>query len=341
MIKKMFLLVLLIMIVNFTYGEKLGTLTDVINPYMLKVDNGNLYVIEGPVIYIYDLKNFKLKNKFGKKGDGPEEFRVVPTTNGGNVNIGIYSKFVLVNSIGKVSYFTKDGKFIKEIRTLGNYRAYKPLGNKFVGFGGYSRKKNIQSIYLSIYDSFQEKGVPFFNQQVFYNQGDVKPFYMYGPNFFTYDNKIYVEKNKDKILVYDQNGKKISSININQGYKKQLVRKKDEKRYLNYFKNNPAFKNIYMNIKRDIKYSKYFPGIRLFYIFDQKIYIIRWSDSKEETGIAVFDLKGKLLKETKVSFKMKSAMSSYAFTISNDVLYQLIENEDDETKWDLYATEIK
>ena len=326
---------------NFNYGKKIGTITDVVNPYSLQIDNGNLYIVEGPVVYIYSLKNLKQIKKFGKKGEGPKEFMVLPTANMGNINIEIYSKYILINSIGKISFFSKDGKYLKEMRTSGNYNSFKVFGNKFVGFGGFSRVKNIEFIHLRIYDSLQSKGLDFFKQQNFYNPGEVNPFLLYGPNFFTADDKIYVEKNKDEIQVFDQSGKHVSTIDINQGYKKKLVKNSDKNKYLNYFKNEPAFKSMYRNIKRDVNFFKYFPGIRLFELSGKRIYVIRWTGNNDKTDIGVYDLNGKLIRNIQVPFIMKDTMIPYAYTINNDILYQLIENEEDESKWDVFSTEIK
>ena len=37
---------------------------------------------------------------------------------------------------------------------------------------------------------------------------------------------------------------------------------------------------------------------------------------------------------------MKNLMTAYAYTIKNGIIYQLIENENNEGKWDLHATNI-
>ncbi len=339
--RKIIFMFLSILLISFMFGKKIGTITDLINPYSLRVDNGKLYIVEGTSIYIYSLKGLKLENKFGKKGEGPEEFRVAPRTNMGNVNIEIYSDFILVNSLGKISFFSKDGEYQKEIRASGNWRSFKYLGDKFVGFGGFSREKNIQFIHLRIYDDLQKNGIDFFKQQVFFNQGNVNPFLFHGPNFYTVNGKIYVEKDKNRILVFDKIGNQISSIDVNKGYRKVLVTDKDRSKFLNYFKTHPSFKELYGRVKRDIKLNKYLPGIKLFLFADNKFYLIRWTSSDSKQDIAVFDLNGKLIKKAQTTFLMKDMMIPYAFTISNDLLYQLIENKDEEGNWDLFATPIK
>jgi hypothetical protein len=94
-------------------------------------------------------------------------------------------------------------------------------------------------------------------------------------------------------------------------------------------------------IKRDIKFPKYFPGIKFFNFADRKLYIIRWTGTKDKQKFAVFDLEGKFLKKALVPFYMKDTILPYAYAIGNGILYQLVENKDTEGKWDLHAADIK
>ena len=149
--KTITLSLVLLFIVSIIYSKKLGTLSDIVNPFSITIDSGNVYIVEGPKVYIYSLKDLNFIKKFGKKGEGPEEFRTAPMTNMGNIMIDVYSEFILVNSLGKLSYFSKDGKYQKEIRATGNWRSFKLLSKKFVGFGGIRREENIRFISLKKY----------------------------------------------------------------------------------------------------------------------------------------------------------------------------------------------
>jgi uncharacterized protein YlbG (UPF0298 family) len=72
-------------------------------------------VTQEATVFIYSLKDFKLVKKFGKAGEGPREFRILPQL---PLNIDARTDQIIVNSFGKVSYFTKQGEFIKEVKTL-------------------------------------------------------------------------------------------------------------------------------------------------------------------------------------------------------------------------------
>ena len=71
--------------------------------------------------------------------------------------------------------------------------------------------------------------------------GEVNPFYMIGPFFYTCEDKIYVEKDKNIIQVFNKEGNLLSSIDTNIKYKKLLFTKKHKNNFLNYYKTEPAF----------------------------------------------------------------------------------------------------
>jgi hypothetical protein len=340
--KRFIAIIIFLLVINLVYAKKVGTLTEVINPYAIEVDGGKLFIVEGPVIYIYSLNDLKLEKKFGRRGEGPEEFMITPQINMGNVMLDIYPEYLLVNSLRRISYFSKDGTYQKEIRANSLWGAYKPLGKQFVGFGSTFMEEGIRYIAIKLYDSSIKKGTVFFKHKVFINPNiEVLPFLIHGPAFYTCDNKMYIEKDKKVVLVYDQEGKNIASLDINQNYEKEKVTKEYKTRYLDYFKTEPALKELYEMIKRDIKFPKYFPGINFFNFADRKLYIIRWTGTKDKRKFAVFDLEGKFLKKALVPFYMKDTILPYAYAIGNGILYQLVENEDTDGKWDLYAADIK
>jgi hypothetical protein len=80
------------------------------------------------------LKDFALKRKFGKPGQGPQEFAPTPGSTG-SLTIYPQTDSIVINSPGKVSFYTKDGKFIKEMKfsagLMGGF--YQPIGSQFAG----------------------------------------------------------------------------------------------------------------------------------------------------------------------------------------------------------------
>jgi hypothetical protein len=73
-VKRIFLVFLLFFLTVSVFAGKQVILAELVNPDSIAVDQYQVYITEGTSIYIYDLENFKLKTKFGKRGEGPNEF---------------------------------------------------------------------------------------------------------------------------------------------------------------------------------------------------------------------------------------------------------------------------
>ena len=334
--------VIILLVLSPIYAKKVGVITGVDNPFLMEVKDQQIYLVERTNIYIYSLNDLKLKKMFGREGEGPGEFRVRSTTNMGSVIIDVYPEYILVNSLGKISFFTREGEYIKEIKARQTYGGFKPLGNKFIGYGSVT-ENNRDYRTVKIYDPELKESKEIFREDFFYSLSGqyFKPLHLVGPLFYVCNEKIFIEKDKDSVSLFENNGKFLYSLDINKGYKKVKLTPADEKKYLDYYKKEPAFKQYFEIIRMLIKFPEYFPGIRFFHVEDQKIYIIRWTGKEDKSEIDVFDLKGKLLKKALVPFFEKDAMMPYAYSINHGRLYQLVENEDNEEKWDFYVTEIE
>ena len=133
------------------YGvAKVVSLDQLNSPFYLRVDHRQLYVSDGPTLSIFDLKEFKRLKKFGRQGEGPGEFMVSPTQNLGSFLFDILDNHIIVQTIGKISYFTINGKFVKEIRT--SRFGLKPIGEDFVGFGSDGDAEGTPFLTINLYD---------------------------------------------------------------------------------------------------------------------------------------------------------------------------------------------
>ena len=116
--------------IDLSAGTRVVALPGIMQPDIFKTDSDIMVVAQKASISIYSLKDFKMLKTFGKEGEGPGEFRLLPV--GSGLEIDIFPEAIVVNSIGKISFFDRTGQFIKEkkINTLGRML---PLGKKFVG----------------------------------------------------------------------------------------------------------------------------------------------------------------------------------------------------------------
>ncbi len=317
------------------FGNKRVVLNDVLTPESVTVDKENIYITEKYKVHAYSKKIFKNLFQFGQSGQGPSEFMVIPQM---PINIDVNSDNILVNSFGKLSVFSKKGKFIEEKKLeSGFYYFLKILGVNYISRGvitdnnviystfniNDSNLKKIKEIYR-IADDFQPgKGTLLFNSIFQYDSFGEKIIFTEGTDFLI------------KIL----NNKGEQETCFSYDYKKIIIPSKFKKKVISFLKNSPKTKN-YFYLMKPIKFPKYFPSIREMRYSNNKVYVITYKQKNNQSELFIFTLKGKLLKKSWISIKKANVVEFNPFTINDNCLYQV--NEDiEEEKWylDIYKIE--
>lgn len=338
--KRIVFSILVSLVAGFIFAEKVATFPQLNNPFYIIADSEQLYITDGPTINIFSLKDYKLIARFGRLGEGPQEFALIPRRSEGNVNIFVHRDYIMANSVGKVSYFSKNGKFMNERRynSLGSF--FQPLGKQFVG-EGFDLVENKNFNIRNIYDSDFKIGLELYRRESF-PQPDGKsrnPFYMISPVMRVYQDRVYINDAEElKILVFDSDGKKLPIIACD--YENLPVTEAEKARIINWYKTNINFKELYERWKNDLKFPKYFPAIRWFNVADDKVYVLTYKKEGEKSEFYIFDIKGTFLKKVMLPLKEKDERLWYPYTIGNGKLYQLIEDEESEM-WELYIEDIK
>jgi hypothetical protein len=62
------MIIVLSLFTTASAAERKTSCPDILKPEFIQVDGDELFINEGPSIFIYSLKDFKLKKKFGKQG---------------------------------------------------------------------------------------------------------------------------------------------------------------------------------------------------------------------------------------------------------------------------------
>ncbi|MDQ1350041.1 MAG: hypothetical protein QG657_342, partial [Acidobacteriota bacterium] len=256
----LFFVMILILLPMVTFGEKLAALEGVSKPGFLAVDpySPQFYVTEGASIYIYSLADFKLKAKFGKAGEGPQEFRIIQS---GNILVVQPLKdSLLINSMGRVSFFSKEGKFIKEMSTGGGFMSmrFQPIGNGYAGLDmSMDNKTQSLATFLNLYDDQFKKTKQI--QKIDLLQRGKMQFPMVSPLFYVEDDKIVALGGEDFVIdIYDAGGNKVSS--ITREYKKLEVTEEYKKGVHDFMKSSSALRQAYETVKNMIQFSQYFPA---------------------------------------------------------------------------------
>lgn len=318
------------------FGEKLATLPEIKTPKNLLVDQTHLYVMENATVYIYSLKDFTFLTKFGRLGQGPQEFHTLPHI---PISVDASTDKLVVGSIRKISYFTKEGEFISEKRAKSNVMNIRLNGDGFLGWTVIN-DKGISYSTVNLYDSELNKLREVFRLKDSF-QAPGKG-YQVLHNVFTYysiNNRIILPgEDSASIDIFDNEMKKVASIRLDQ--KKIKVDDEFKRKITNDFKTNPETKEVYPMLKPLI-FDTYFPVIADFFVDSQDggiIYVMTWKRENGGNEFYIYDLNGKFKKKAIIPIRYETEMSPYPASVQNGILYQLVENENE--IWEFHASPI-
>ena len=314
------------------------TLSELQRPDTITVSGDKIFITDVASVAIYSLKDFSYIKSFGKVGEGPREFKVLPSM-GLGLRLGMLADRVLVNSISKVSIFNRDGNFIQEYKISKNIQEFKPVGKKFVGYGT-TREDKTFLLLINLYsaDFKPEKEI---YRKDWYAQTDKEfnPIHLASgvkrrALYQTYDNKIFIEGPRGEIIVFDGNGKQLFTINHN--YDAIPITNENKREIMRSFVNSPQLQQVVRN--KGI-YPENFPPA-YFTVTDNRIYVLTYKQKDNKTDFYLFDLKGKFLKKVTVPFFRQSLLFPYPYTVHKGKIYQLVDDEDEE-EWLLHINELK
>ncbi len=328
------MLMLVLMSMLFTkpvLAVKIVPLPQLLKPNTLVVDDNQIYIADGTSIYIYSLKDFGLKKKFGRDGEGPQEFKRKIYV------IDIQDDHIVVNSLGKVSYFAKDGKFIKEMKTPPQHLRFRPLGKKFTGVSTFAENRVMYNG-INIYDANFKKELEIARMEHEVQFGKGTSVFAWTKSSDTCENKLLTATGKDFVInVFDENGKKLGPIKTK--YEKIKVTDKDKEKVIHLLKTDPETKE-YFEMLKPIKISDYYPAIREIMAADKKVYVLTWKCENGNVECFIFNIDGRFMKKVFIPLQARNIVDLYTFAIKNEKCYQLIENPDTE-EWELHGSEIK
>ncbi len=327
---------------SMIWGETLVTpLDDLESPDSITVHKDRVYIADGATVNIYTLTGNKLKfkKKFGRAGEGPQEFKI-SSGEADQLTLSIHQNQLIIYSIGRLSFFSLDGEYKKEIQVpIG--RNLRPLGNGFVGYTSPSTEK-ILYVAFNLYDGAGNKIKEIFRKE-YYVQPHKKFNLVYigcgnkrRAVFNVYGNNVFIEGNDNKIHVFDEKGNPAYKIPLDyQRLPITAAHKKTIQKDL-----QTLFKGRIMRqlIKKNGFFSDTFPA-RMFTVSNGKIYIPTYRQKKGKTQFMIYDTKGKRLNEIYLPFEGVSLLFPTKYTFANDALFQFHDNEEEET-WELRITGI-
>ena len=324
--KKTSVFLIFFFIIFFVSGEKLATFDNIYRPYKFQVEGNDLYVVDGSVIKLISMKDFKFITQFGKKGEGPGEFKYSP-------QIVVFPDQVFVSSRGKVTFFTRNGKLINEKRVQNQIviGVYRVKGNYFGAKPNFNPKKLYAIVNIKVLDSD-------FNiiKEIYtytFPKGDFKVIAKgltkkqnlnMLPNYFntiTDGDFIFIgDTNKGFFIeIYDHEGNRVNTIKKN--IEKLKVSDKYKKKEMDKLKKS---KNWDQNKKMfNYIFPKYFPAYKKLIVNNNKIYVLTYKTDGEKRELIILDFQGDILKKTFVP-------EEKYYNICNNKFYYFVDNEEDE-----------
>ncbi len=330
--KLLFLLILLIITGAFVKAEKVKTVEQLLRPYQVAVDDGQIYIVDGHSIFIYSINDLAFKKKFGKAGEGPQEFRVQRNS----LLVDVAAKNIVVHSIKRISIFTKEGGFIKELNVPFGF-GITPMGNGYVGYQYINRKDRPHDKWVGIklYNGELNEVREIHRMEGRYQRG--KGYRMFSePHLFrVYKDRVFVGgSNNFKIDLFDPEGKK--RLSISQDYQRLEVKEEHKQEVIGHIETAPRYNKIRDFFKSVLRFPDTFPAIWDFHVSDDQLYVLTYKRRGDDSQYFVFDMKGRLLKKDFVPIVIENFYRNpYPLTIVKGKLYQLIENEDEE--WELHV----
>lgn len=324
---------------SFHLGAEVVPLPGLINPDSMMVDHQHIYITDSETIYIFSVVDFKLKTKFGRAGEGPKEFKINPTTVT-KLLVNIQDDMIIVNSVGRISYFTKDGKYLKEVQIGSAYAGnLKKIGNHYVGYS-ISRRTETWYLTINLYDSAFHKLKEICRTE-YYIQAD-KKFNLVKAGggtarlavYTVYNEKIFVEGHENVIHVFDKEGNEQYDIKLNYDRLKVSDKHKEEiRKDLDILYKGPLMQTW---IKKNGYFPEYFTA-RTFKIADNKIFIPTYKKQNGKNEFIILDLKGNVKKKIYLPFKDRTLLLAYPYVIGGNRLYQVFDN-DETGEWELHVT---
>jgi hypothetical protein len=351
--KKMILMfVVIFMLVVSIQAEKIGVLNDVLKPETMAFKGDRIYVVEKAGFFEYSLKDLKLLNRFGKKGEGPGELSVTPGIN--NTIVPLVDR-LFVEGFRKVMLLSNKGELIKETRKKTQIFKTLPLGDNFAALRMKAANKE-KKIYLalSLFDNKMDMLKDIF--EVYFVDGD-KDILM-APDaihFAVYKGRLYVENSAKGFVidVYDNQGNLLYTIDkkilplkyTKQHFEAGIQQLKDDDLIQMIIKSTGGWESF--EKQTTFVSPDYLPTIQDITVQDDKIYILTYETEGEKEKHIIMDLKGKILQSLFLPMSKKTSYVNRSLGRDNrfygycgNNYYYLLENEDNE-EWELHIAAIK
>lgn len=327
-------LILLIIWCNWPgFSIKLASFPNLVEPEILSIRNDRIFISQRATVFIYSLKDFKLINKFGKIGEGPQEFKINPPD--WPLKIRVLPEYIFVFSIGKISFFNLDGDFIKE-RKIPSVFSLQPIDGKFAGeFQIQEDRTNYRTI--NLYDEDMNKiSEVCRHEHVF--QGHSRNVEILKKNFL-YEvcrDRIFVSAREEFVIdIYNDSGKLIRT--IKREYERPRVTEADQQEVHQVFRRE--YGPMYQTFKQLVKIADYYPAIWSIMADDNNLYVLTYKRANGKYEFFIYDLEGNFKNTVFLPMIKLDPFRPFPLCFSDQRIFQIVEDEDTEV-WELHMNHV-
>ena len=348
--KKSVWFVFAVFIGNSVFAEKLGTIPEVLAPQMIKVYEGELFVVEDHQIFIYDLKTMAFKKKLGKSGQGPGEFNLDPSR---SIVMSVHPEFIMAESRNKIIFYNRQGDFLKEVKKQPTILQTHPLGENFAVLRIIYSNDGDAHFAVCIVDKNLKEIVELYRQKFFSYKSTVHVM-PDSLNCCVIGDHLIVEESPEGFLVkiFDSKGNEIKK--IQQSYEKREVTDFYREKALKEFCGIPSMQRIreeqgaaalkeLLN-ETNIVYPEFFPAIQHITTDGEDLYVQTSKALKNQFEFVVFDSSGvkkselQLPQTAEVPFLVRLQGDKKFFSIYKGNYYYLswVDAENDDEFWEVH-----
>ncbi len=327
--KILLLISVALLLTNIGYAETIP-LKEVLKPWIIAVDDDQLYVAEKFSIQTFSLGDFKLKKQFGRRGRGPGDFPVI-------LHVHITSNELAISSLFNLHFFSKDGVYKRELKSTAFSGCFIPLGKGYVGSAS-KDEGEVGYFTINLFDSALEKGAEIYRyKHAAQAKGKVNP--LAGEVVFrVFKDMLLVAGKDDCIHVFDNKGAPRGK--IIPAIKKNALTNDYKKQYFRKMKADKRQKIIYEMFRDRLELPSFFPLIRFFLVDDEHIYVISYEQKDHLHKCVTLGLDGKITGQYWVPLVFSDLTKPYPFTIHNKTFYQLVDDPDEEV-WKLCVQKLE
>ncbi len=316
-------------------AEKVTTLSQPLNPHKIIVSGNQMIVEDFPKIHIFSLEDFRLQRSFGEKGEAPGEF--LPRSGYVRLNIHVQKDFIFVESNGKLSFFSRDGTFLREMNSAAAGYLFQPMGkNKFIGLRNVGEKGMLYKT-VNIYDSNLKIKKEIFRIKHGSQAGKSIVLFDKALRYFMDGRCIYIVHDFDFLIeVFDRNGNHVRTIH-KKDYRHLEITEEHKRRTHNHLKRHLR---TYPQMKHRLKFPSTFLAVRDIELDDRKLYVTTFKREKGTVECFIIDQEGTIQERLFLPLIEENILREYPFDIHNGKVYQLVENEETE-HWELHMSGIR